>query len=286
MSLTQDEKCKGKGKHFKWTKPMSNMLLELLADEALKGNKPSSTFKAESFVKVATEINAIFNVQCEPKHVENHLRTVKKEWGIITTLRGKSGFGWDDCLKMITVSKDVYAEEVKAHPNHDKYLNKKLDFYDEMTLVVGKDMATGNFAKSFADVNLEENTEVHSISMENEVEYEETSKGKGTSSSATQKRQHRKRSRMHENDDDDKFSKQIGDVVCAIQSISKNQLDVSVLYEAVMEVEGFDEITLVCAFDYLVQNEMLAKAFLVKRADLRKFWVQNFVTTHYNRSAS
>ena len=54
-----------------------------------------------------------------------------------------------------------------------------------MTLVVGKDMATGNFAKSFADVNLEENTEVHSISMENEVEYEETSKGKGTSSSAT-----------------------------------------------------------------------------------------------------
>jgi len=114
MSLTQDEKCKGKGKHFKWTKPMSNMLLELLTDEALKGNKPSSTFKAESFVKVATEINAIFNVQCEPKHVENHLKTVKKEWGIITTLRGKSGFGWDDCLKMITVSKDVYAEEVKV----------------------------------------------------------------------------------------------------------------------------------------------------------------------------
>jgi len=155
-----------------------------------------------------------------------------------------------------------------------------------MTLVVGKDMATGNFAKSFADVNLEENTEVHSISMENEVEYEETSKGKGTSSSATQKRQHRKRSRMHENDDADKFSKQIGDVVCAMQSINKNQLDVSELYEAVMEVEGFDEITLVCAFDYLVQNEMLAKAFLVKRADLRKFWVQNFVTTHYNRPAS
>ena len=91
---------------------------------------------------------------------------------------------------------------------------------------------------------------------------------------------------MHENDGVEKLSKQIGDVVCAIQSISKNQLDVSVLYEAVMEVEGFDEITLVCAFDYLVQNEMLAKAFLVKRADLRKFWVQNFVTTHYNRPAS
>ena len=154
-----------------------------------------------------------------------------------------------------------------------------------MTIVVGKDMATGNYAKSYADVNLEENTEVQSISIENEVEYEETSKGKGTSSSSTQQRQHRKRSRMHENDGVEKLSKQIGDVAFAIQSLNKNQLDVSALYEAVMKVEGFDEITLVGAFDYLVQNEMLAKAFMVKKEDLRKLWVQNFVTQHYNRPA-
>jgi hypothetical protein len=55
------------------------MLLEILVDEALKGNKPSSTFKAESFVKVATEISQTFNMQCEPKHVDNHLKTVEKK---------------------------------------------------------------------------------------------------------------------------------------------------------------------------------------------------------------
>jgi len=31
--------------------------------------------------------------------------------------------------------------------------------YEAMTIVVGKDMATENYAKSYADVNLEENTE-------------------------------------------------------------------------------------------------------------------------------
>jgi len=41
---------------------MSHMLLEILVEEALKGNKPSSTFKAESFVKVATKISQKFNV--------------------------------------------------------------------------------------------------------------------------------------------------------------------------------------------------------------------------------
>jgi len=33
--------------------------------------------------------------------------------GKITKLKNKSGFGWDDCWKMITISKDVYDEKVK-----------------------------------------------------------------------------------------------------------------------------------------------------------------------------
>jgi hypothetical protein len=55
MSIAKNKKCKGK--HFTWFKPMSHMLLKILVEEALKGNKPSSTFKAESFVKVTIEIS-------------------------------------------------------------------------------------------------------------------------------------------------------------------------------------------------------------------------------------
>jgi len=154
-----------------------------------------------------------------------------------------------------------------------------------MTIVVGKDMATGNCAKSYADVNLEENTEEQLISIENEGEYEETSKGKETSSSSIQKRQYRKRNRMYEDDGVEKLSKQIGDVAFAIQSLSKNQLDVNALYAEVMKVEGFDEITFGDAFDHLVQNEIFAKAFMAKNANLRKIWVQNFVNQHYYRPA-
>jgi len=65
----------------------------------------------------------------------------------------------------------------QAHLNHDKYLNKKLYMNEAMTIVAGKDMTTENYAKSYVDINLEENSEVQSISIENEGEYEETSKG-------------------------------------------------------------------------------------------------------------
>ena len=155
--------------------------------------------------------------------------------------------------------------------------------YEAMTIVVGKDMATGNYAKSYADINLEENIEVQSISNENEGEYEETLKGKETSSSNTQKRQHKKRYRTYEDDSVEKLSKKIGDVAFAIQSLSKNQLDVNELYTEVMKVEGFEEIALGDAFDHLVQNEMLAKAFMAKNANLRKIWVHNFVNQHCYR---
>jgi len=131
-------------------------------------------------------------------------------------------------------------------------------------------MATENYAKSYVDVNLEENTEEQLISIENEGEYKETLKGKETSSSSAQKRQYRKRNRMYEDDSVKKLSKKIGDVVFAIQSLSKNQLDVNELYTEVMKIEGFDKITLGDAFDHLVQHEMLAKAFMAKNANLRK----------------
>jgi hypothetical protein len=102
--------------------------------------------------------------------------------------------------------------------------------YEAMTIVVEKNKTTRNYAKSYADINLEENNEVQSISIENEGEYEETSKGKETSPSNAQKRQHRKRNRMYEDDGVEKLSKKIGDVAFAIQSLSKNQLNVNELY--------------------------------------------------------
>ena len=70
---------------------------------------------------------------------------------------------------------------------------------------------------------------------------------------------------MYEDDDVEKLFKKIRDVAFAIQSLSKNQLDVNELYIKVMKIESFDEITLGDAFDHLVQNKILVKAFMAKK---------------------
>ena len=105
-------KEKGSTKQFRWLPPMHMTLLRLLVKEAMKGNKPSSTFKAGSFAFVVKEISAQFGVECHPSYVENRLWTLRTMWTTIQTIRKKSGFGWDNNLKMITCDAKTYQEEV------------------------------------------------------------------------------------------------------------------------------------------------------------------------------
>ena len=99
-------------KHFKWLPPIHTTMLRILVEEVVKGNKPSNTFKASSFALVAKEITAQFGVKCHPSYIENRMQTLRTVWSTIQTIRKKSGFGWDDNLKMITCNAKTYQEEV------------------------------------------------------------------------------------------------------------------------------------------------------------------------------
>ena len=94
-------KEKEPGTQLRLTQPMCDMLFKILVVEAAEGNKPSNKFKPKSLEKVAEEIGAKFNIECHSSHVQYRLCTVRKEWKIIQDIQ-KSGFGWDDNLKMIT----------------------------------------------------------------------------------------------------------------------------------------------------------------------------------------
>ncbi|KAK5836057.1 hypothetical protein PVK06_011803 [Gossypium arboreum] len=241
---------------------MRRDLQAILAEEAQKGNKPSNTFKAVSFNRVTVAISERFQVQCNAKHVENHLRTVKNQWQIICTIRDESGFGCDDNMR-------------HAHKKYEPFLNKSIDHYDEMALVVGKDKATGSFARTFADIDLDDgNQDSVPIDGDNE-EIEEVRTN--VSSSGTSKR---KRKNVQESvvDEQIKFlGEQLGKIANAWDQFTADKAPH--LYKEVMsmEEEGFDDDFLCSVFDYLVSHKSEAKALLVKSKKHRKFGFKNFL---------
>ena len=157
-------------------------------------------------------------------------------------------------------------------------MNKKIEMFNKMALIFCKDMATWSSAKSFCDIDSEKmivDLELNDL----DIDFKKASKGKQVSSSnaaLSGVSSHRKRSCSYEDSNCDKFSKQLQKVELAIKKLKKDQLDVNELYEEVMKIEGFDEVMLASAFDYLVDNEKAAKAFMVKNARLRKLWLDCF----------
>ena len=108
--------------NFRWTKPMSKELLEFLAEEVRKGKRPNNTFRTSSFIAAAKMISEKFHTACTADHVENHMRTVRSSWGIISQVRGRSGFGWNDNVKMITASPTTYDAYIQVCKDCQTYL--------------------------------------------------------------------------------------------------------------------------------------------------------------------
>ena len=149
--------------------------------------------------------------------------------------------------------------------------------YDKMALIFCEDM-TWSSAKSFSDIDSEKKI-FELESNDPNIDFEKALKGKqvtASNSALSGASSHRKRSRANQDAKYDKFSEQLQKLELAIKKLKKDQLDVKELYEEVMKIEGFDEVMLASAFDYLVDNEKVAKAFMAKNARLQTLWLENF----------
>ncbi|MBA0814575.1 hypothetical protein Gohar_020397 [Gossypium harknessii] len=107
-----------------------------------------------------------------------------------------------------------------------------------MTLVVGKDMETGSFARTFANIDLDDGNQDSVL-----VDYD---------------------------------NEEVEEIANALEQFTADKTPH--LYGEVMsvEMEGFDDDFLCSVFDYLVGHESEAKAFLAKSTKHRKSCLQKF----------
>ncbi|MBA0755190.1 hypothetical protein Gogos_021734 [Gossypium gossypioides] len=143
-----------------------------------------------------------------------------------------------------------------------------------MTSVVGKDMAIGSFARTFADIELDDgNQDSVPVNCDNEEVEEVRTK---VSSSGTSKRKRKNTQESVVNEQIKFLGEQLGKIANALEQFTEDKTPH--LYGKVMsmEVKGFDDDFLYSVFDYLMGRESEAKAFLAKSMKHRKIWLQKF----------
>ena len=171
------------------------------------------------------------------------------------------------------------------HRKHAEYLNKKIEMYDELTIVVGKDTATGGFSKSYVDIENEPDNGDNAEFVADNVEEGVVEKGKNAVESSTIGlgiSKSRKRGGAPSNADDsvltDLFD-QLKEIVVVLKEINWGSVDYIALYNEVMAMmaDGYSKDMLATAFDHLCENEKAARGFLAKNARLRKLWLDGFL---------
>ncbi|KAJ7222251.1 hypothetical protein GGX14DRAFT_341407, partial [Mycena pura] len=69
---------------------------------------------------------------------------LKQSYREVRTLLGLSGFGWNEGLKIVTASAEVWDLYLEAHPKMKKWRSKPFPIYEDMFfLVEGTIIATG-----------------------------------------------------------------------------------------------------------------------------------------------
>ncbi|KAM3287417.1 hypothetical protein P3S67_020847 [Capsicum chacoense] len=140
-----------------------------------------------------------------------------------------------------------------------------------MSLVCGNDRSRRDCAKSFEEIDFdsfsEKDNDNDGPSIEKDVHVTEASQIKVS----------RKRKRSFKVQDVvGDISIKFGEVATTIGRMVNSRLDVIKLYEEVLAMESYNEEFLANAFDYLVQSDTLAKAFMVKNQYLHKVWLERF----------
>ena len=157
--------------------------------------------------------------------------------------------------------------------------------YDELAIVVGKDMATGSFAKSYVDLDTrqenDDDTEIVANNGEEGV-VDKGEKGKNAVESSTMRStvsKSCKSGRAPPIDDSvlTDLSNQFNEIVVALKEINQGSVDYTSLYSEVMAMasDGYSEDMLATAFDHLCENKKAARRFLAKNAKLKKLWMDS-----------
>lgn len=105
-------------------------------------------------------------------HIDSRLRYFKTKYSALEQMLSKSGFTWDETKKMLQCEKQQYEDHCKSHPDAKGLYGVQFPYYDVLSAIYSKDIATGEGAEDITDatINLEQELAAGNGNVEEEEE--------------------------------------------------------------------------------------------------------------------
>ncbi|PON86888.1 NB-ARC domain, LRR domain containing protein [Trema orientale] len=132
-----------------WTEEENSKLIQTISEFYGKGK-----FKVEDNLK-SGHLEAIRRLlapklpgsNLATKQIESQIKILKTSFRIVREMLtgpNRSDFGWDLEEKMVTAKEAVWDAYIQSHPEAKPFRDKAFPFYDELSIIFGKDDATMN----------------------------------------------------------------------------------------------------------------------------------------------
>ncbi|KAJ7912870.1 hypothetical protein B0H13DRAFT_1505156, partial [Mycena leptocephala] len=108
------------------------------------GLQSDSGWKPVTWTQCATALkDSPGPVKTATKCQDHFTKSLKGAFKSVREVRGASGFGWDDGLKMVTAMPQVWDAYIERHPSAEKWRTTSFPLYDDILYLVDGIVATG-----------------------------------------------------------------------------------------------------------------------------------------------
>eukprot|EP00262_Sarcandra_glabra_P015579 TRINITY_DN4829_c0_g1_i1.p1 TRINITY_DN4829_c0_g1~~TRINITY_DN4829_c0_g1_i1.p1 ORF type:complete len:517 (-),score=80.66 TRINITY_DN4829_c0_g1_i1:227-1693(-) len=135
LLLTLDAALKQKRAKAEWTPPLDAYFIELMIERQNSGQRSDNGFKKEAWRSAVSDFNKKFGLQFDVGQLKSRYNFLKRQYNIVKTLLGQSGFIWDEAQRTVVATDDVWNLYVPAHPEAKTYKTKGLPLYDQLGIL-------------------------------------------------------------------------------------------------------------------------------------------------------
>ncbi|XLT08153.1 hypothetical protein HN51_053946 [Arachis hypogaea] len=177
---------------------MDEVLLNALAEEALKGNKHDGSWTTEAYANVVKSLSLAIGPHITKNNIKNRMKTLKDNFVEAYELfHHLSGFAWNPVTRKFEAEEEVWQDFIKK-PHAEKWKKMQIKHYDTLKELFGADRATDhidlndsfeNTGFSDIDVNMGHDTPTFSANLDSpNAPHSQPNQLGGTSTSRETKR--------------------------------------------------------------------------------------------------
>ncbi|XP_026410408.1 uncharacterized protein LOC113305605 [Papaver somniferum] len=146
---------------------MDRLFIGLTGDQVLEGKLIDGQFNKLAWTHIVDNFKQSFGSSFTKDVLKNRMKTLKKNYVAVSTLRGQSGFGWDQSREIVVADDVVWDDYIKKHPDVKCWRTKSLAHFDELAILFGDNRANGRYIRCRNDNTVHDDDDHDNENLDN-----------------------------------------------------------------------------------------------------------------------